>query len=465
MRALDSLQIDLAANMQLNSIVYEQDTLDYKRIFDAVIVRFRHPLKQGQQAVLRVNYEGKPLEARRPPWEGGFVWKKDKEGKPWAGVACERIGAHLWWPLKDHQSDEPDSAAINITVPKGLFCVCNGRLVQRVEKGADKEEFRWKVHYPVNTYNITFYLGDYEHFTLPYDSAGHELHFYVLKPHLEKAREHFKQAITILKTYEELFGPYAFADDDYKLVESPYAGMEHQTAIAYGNGYRNNYFGLDYIILHETAHEWWGNAISVADFADVWIHEGMATYSEALFIERTKGYAASLEYLRVYGIVVANKKPVVGPHDVNYWDYKDGDPYTKGAVMLHSLRTTINKDKVFFDILRTFYSRYKYRIANTADFIGLVNEKTGSDYNWFFRQYLYDRRSPAFTYRIDKRTSELHYRWTDTQADFVMPVSIFDGQQKIKLYPGAAEKTYKLNDPTMFRIDQYEAYFRVNKIK
>ncbi len=470
LKNLDTIQLNLRDNMKLNGIGFESANLTYTREANAVFVKFNRRIQANEKIMIRVSYEGKPVIAPKPPWNGGFVWKKDALKKPWVGVACEKIGANTWWPLKDHNSDEPDSALMNFTVPEGLMCVSNGRLNGRLVNDNHTETFSWKVSYPINTYNITFYIGDFENFSIPYDAEKkHELNFYVLKDHLEIAKEHFKQAKKIIKFYEAVYGEYAFWNDGYKLIESPYAGMEHQTAIAYGNGFKNNEYGIDYIILHETAHEWWGNAISVSDYADIWIHEGLATYSEALYIENEFGYDKYIRYINFYAILIANKKPVVGPRDVNYWDYNDSDPYVKGALMLHSLRGIIHNDALFFDILKSFYSQYQFKAVTTRDFTNLVNEKTKTNYDWFFNQFLYNRKPARFQYRTEQdpidHTYHMKYKWADTAPGFAMPVDIHDGGKLIRLWPTTEEKTYDIGNAERFSIDNRAFYFTIDLTK
>jgi aminopeptidase N len=308
----DTMQIDLYPNMSLDSIVFEKKNLHFNRVYGAVFVLFEKHLTTNEKAKIRVYYHGKPVIAKKPPWEGGFVWKKDKNKNPWIGVACEVAGASLWWPVKDHLSDKPDSMKLNFTVPAGLMCVSNGHMVDSVPL-MNKTKYTWKLTYPVNSYNATLYIGKFSHFSMPYQGAdtSFNLDFYVIPQHLEKAKEHFLQVQSILHFYESAFGPYPWPKDGYKLVESPYEGMENQTAIAYGNNYNNFINAFDQIILHETAHEWWGNSINVPDYAEVWIHEGMATYAEAMYTEHNYGHNFYLSYLKFYALLIRNKKTVV----------------------------------------------------------------------------------------------------------------------------------------------------------
>lgn len=459
-----TILLNLHEKMEVYSIKYNGQTLKYRRKHTGLWIDFNEVIKKGEHIVITISFGGKPLIAKRPPWEGGFVWKKDKEKRPWIGVACEKVGASLWWPLKDHLTSEPDSIKMSYTVPKGLVCVSNGKLLHQKES-ADKTCFTYKVSYPINTYNVTFYIGKFEHFSVSYNKEKQQrLHFYVLDYNLEKAQDHFKQTKKVVQTFENLYGEYPYWNDDFKLVESPYEGMEHQTAIAYGNGYKNNFYGIDYIILHETAHEWWGNAISIKDYADIWIHEGMATYSEALFFEETMGKETYINYLYYYSLLIKNKRPMVGPTEVNYWNYKDSDPYVKGALMMHSLRISIGNDSVFFDVLKSFFTKYKHQTVTSKDFINMVNEKTGSDYSWFFNQYLYQHQPPKLEYYIEvsDKTEEqkLYYKWTNVESDFVMPILVnYPDGSKVKIYPTATEKSITVFGKKLLFIDPSSAYF------
>lgn len=422
------IQLDLDAQLVIDSITQGARTLKFERKFTAIFVEL---VLQDKQQSVTVYYHGKPIVARKPPWEGGFVWKLDKNKKPFVSVACEGAGAKTWLPVKTYLGDEPDSVDIHLSVPGDLIGVSNGNLVAVEEKGSFKI-FHWKTSYLINPYNITFYVGDYKLIEEPYtciDGEKMQLRYYVLADNFVKAKLHFTQTAGILKTYEELFGKYPWPRDGYKLVESPFAGMEHQTAIAYGNGYKNekneNY---DYIILHETVHEWWGNAVSVADFSDIWIHEGIATYAEALYVEKTKGRKAYLDYMLWTKILVGNKKPVIGPSGLYYWNYKDGDPYSKGAMMLHTLRNHLQDDTLFFSILKTFFKNSCYRTTDTKEFITLVNHMTGKDLNYFFHQYLYSRSSPHllwnFDYDFGLEKYQLIYQLSRVDPDFTTTIEV-----------------------------------------
>ncbi len=458
--------------MNINKIEFEGHQLNYSRLYTAFYVKFNRQILKDERLYLTVYYQGRPQKAKKAPWDGGTVWKKDKDGHPFCGVACELDGASLWWPLKDHLSDEPDSAQMSFTVPQGLFCVSNGWLAERQIREVGTETFTWKVNNPINTYNITYYIGNYRVFQVPYhnETGTHNLTYYVLPENLEKAKSHFKQTNDMLAFYEKTFGSYDWFNDGYKLVESPYAGMEHQTAIAYGNKYKNNYNGFDYIILHETAHEWWGNSITVSDFADVWLHEGFATYSEALYVEHTKSYDAYLKYLYLYSLYIKNKKPMVGPKDVKYWTYKDSDPYMKGALTLHSLRSTIDNDSLFFDIIKSFHTENRKKIVTSNTFIELVNRKTGEDYQWFFDQFLYNRKPAKLVYSLvyssEKKAIVLYYKWTQVANNFKMPVDVYFGDLPSRIYPEYQLKELNLpQSAESFSVNKLSFYFSFEELK
>lgn len=446
----DTIQLDAHEQLTIKSVegaatgkvdgltaeIIKLSELPWYRKEGALFIVFPQGVRPGQEMTIYIEYSGTPYTAKRPPWRGGFVEKKDDLENPWWGVACQSEGASTWWPCKDVVNDEPDQCDMNFSVPKGLIAVSNG---QKTFGGQDPNDtamskFSWHVSYPINLYNITFYIGKFRflHDTYTSKVTGDTLalNHYVLEQHYDKAVDHFKQLKDHLAVYEELFGPYAFYRDGFKLVESPYAGMEHQTAIAYGNKFKNNYLGFDYIILHETAHEWWGNSLTAYDLAEGWLHEGFATYAECLYVEKTKGYQAYLNYINSYRFTIINRRPLVGLYGIRYFNYKDGDIYTKGAWILHTLRVTINSDPVFFDIIKTFATRYAYKSVMSKDFIAVVNEKTGEDYNWFFNQYLYNRFVPELEYYQSDTT--FYYRWnTDyVNSDFHLPVVVRTGPSR-----------------------------------
>lgn len=430
----DTLQLDLAPQMEitlfgLDSVSQESlnghevlvpGIVNYVRRQNAILAKMPHRISAGETFTLLIGFAGIPEDAKRPPWRGGFVRSQDDLKNPWWGVACQSEGASSWWPCKDVVNDEPDSVDLRFSVPENYSVVSNGKIMNGLK-------FHWQISQPINLYNITFYIGKYKllHDTY-YSEITHDtlqLNHYVLEQHYEKAKEHFKQTKEYLAFYEEQFGPYAFYEDGFKLVESPYAGMEHQSAIAYGNGFKNDpKYGFDYIILHETAHEWWGNAVTATDLADGWLHEGFATYSEALFVEHKSGHEAYENYLWKYRTFIINRRPVVAPYGMRYFNFRDSDIYLKGAWVLHSLRYAMNNDSLFFDVLKTFYTRFKYQNACSADFEKLVSEKTGKDYTWFFDQYLRNRFTPELEYCT--KGGLLYYRWAKTNGNFRLTAKV-----------------------------------------
>jgi aminopeptidase N len=450
---IDTFQIDLYRNMKVKKIYLGSDEPKYYRKEGAIFIIPSQKISAGTTFTVQTQYEGSPVTARKPPWDGGFVWKKDKNDQPWIGVACESEGASLWWPCKDHNSDEADSTFISLTVPKGLVGVANGHLIDSVNL-KDSTTFNWMVHYPINNYNVSVYVGKFkllhETYTSPLTGKDIPFNHYVLGYNYDIAKKHLQQAKNIVAFFEKQFGEYPWPKDGYKLVESPYEGMEHQTAIAYGAGYKNSYNDdFDYIILHETAHEWWGNSITVADLADVWLQEGMATYAEALYVEAKYGKDEAIQYLGTYRISIINRRPLVGPVGRRWFWHKDGDVYVKGAWMMHTLRTVIGNDKLFFDILKSFREKYHGVTISSHDFIAYVNERTGNDYTWFFNQYLHNRFTPILEYYMEG--NKFYYRWTHVNEDFRMPVNIQANgdDENIRIVPSA--KTQVLEYRTAFR--------------
>lgn len=440
----EKLQIDLAKNMLIQEIIHNDKPLNWTRKEDAVFVDFPVTVKDQNFSFL-VKYNGEPQIAKRPPWDGGVVIETDKAGRPFLGVACEGDGASLWWPNKDHPTEEPDSMALSVTVDSDLICVMNGNL-RKVESNDNSKTWHWFVSNPINNYNVTFNIGHYIEIQDTVQSLGavRPLSYWVLDYNEAVAKEHLKEARDVIRFMEKLFGEYPFWADGYKLVETPYLGMEHQSAIAYGNQFkiydksvRTMYGSLDYITLHETFHEWWGNSITASDGADVWIHEGFATYCEALYIEDRWDYDLSIDYMLDKRKYIRNRKAIVGPRNEYYWGFEDA--YNKGAWILHTLRSVIDDDPLFFDLIKSLAVENRHSIINTEDVIKFVNKKTGADYEPFFRQYLFDRRPPTLeSKQID---SAFMYRWKNVQSDFNMPLDILVNREKIRLFPTQESQT------------------------
>lgn len=427
------LQIDLYQNMYLDSIVFEKKPLTFERQFDAVFVNF--PVqKEATSGQFRVYYHGKPTAANNPPWDGGFVWGRDRRNRHWIGVACEGDGASLWWPNKDHLSDEPDSMSIRVSVPKGLECIANGNLRDQVDEGK-YERWEWFVSYPINNYDVSVNIANYTHFADTYqaeDGSELALDYFVLDYNEKVAKEHFEQVKPMLACYEKYFGKYPFWEDGYALVETPYLGMEHQSAIAYGNRYMRGYLGgmipdgmdWDYIIIHETGHEYFGNSISCNDLAEMWIHESFTTYMEALYVECEYSYEDAVGYMVSQRPYIDNEEPILGPQGVNWEDWGGSDHYYKGAWMLHTLRHALQDDELWFSLLKSFYQEYAISNVTTADFVQWVNDKTGQKWDAFFAQYLEYSEIPILEYRTTQEGEnlKLDLRWNCAVQDFAMPV-------------------------------------------
>jgi len=455
----NKIQIDLAENMQIVRIEFEGEELEFSREFDAVFVNFPRVLKKGAQANIKVWYGGYPREAVNAPWDGGFSWETDKNRNPWIGVSCQGLGASVWWPCKDHQSDEPDSMRITCMARSPLKIIANGDLRsdtsvwnQYLNSWVNVRE--WFVSYPINNYNVSLNIGDYEHFSENYTTENDTLRmdYYVLHDNLEKAKEHFKQVKPMMECFESYFGKYPFWNDGYALVETPYLGMEHQSAIAYGNDFLPGYHGntshidgldFDFIIVHESGHEWWGNSITTNDIADMWVHEGFCTYSEVLYVECMHGYDAMLSYVNNQKRSVRNDKPVIGPYHVN----KEGssDMYYKGSLMLHTLRSLIEDDVLWLEIIKGIVNEFKHQTIDGQEIISYINEKAGKDFTEFFNQYLKNKEIPEFQYKFQKegRNTTLLYRWKAI-PNFDMPILINTGSKDFWIYPNIEWKEQDL---------------------
>jgi len=431
-----TLQVDLFENMKIQKVEFESSLLNYSRQFNAVFVEFPRAIRKGEIVCFKIYYDGKPQPAKHAPWDGGFSWAKDNDGNPWVGVSCQQTGASCWWPCKDHQSDEPDELFIGITVPSDLIAVSNGRLTKKTEVEYGHTKYDWHVSYPINNYDVTLNIAKYKEFGDVYVSSDLKdtltLDYFVLPYNYEKAQTHFKQVKPMLDCYYKLMGAYPFVKDGYKLVETPYLGMEHQSCIAYGNEYKSGYrgrdlsgagFDFDYIIIHESAHEWWGNAITTNDIADMWVHEGFATYSEALYVECIYGHDAYLKYINSEKKNVKNKEPVIGKYDVN----KPGsrDMYPKGALLLHTIRSIINNDTLFFDILEGLQLKYRYTTVNSKEIEKYISEKSGIDLSQVFDVYLREKSIPKLEYIVKKRGRglKISYHYVSDKP-FAMPVKV-----------------------------------------
>jgi aminopeptidase N len=460
--ATQKIQIDLFDNYTITAIEWNNKELPYTREFNAVFVLFPEVLKVGSMNTIHVTYSGKPRNAPNPPWDGGFVWKKDKKRNLWCGVACEHLGASSWWPTKDHPSDEPDSALLTFTVPEGYDVVSNGRFRSKTNAGKGYESHTWFVGNPINNYNITFYLGKFAEFqdTITNPSGKYLSEYYVLPFHLADAKKCFAQTKEVLEFYDEAFGDYPFMNDKFALIESPFEGMEHQGAIAYGNefnkkGKNQAYIDkkYDYIIVHESAHEWWGNSVTARDMADIWIQEGFATYAEMMFIENKDGQATYLKEMSRKMMQIFNVWPLVQNYNVNENAFASNDCYTKGAVVLHNLRCTINNDSLFFKLIKDFALRYKRKTVTSSDFVSMVSEYTERNYRPFFKKFLYDKDPPVLKYGYKHEGNNLYLKfwWEGVDKGFEMPVCILSGEKSFRLTGTTDPQTIVLKNAATFR--------------
>jgi aminopeptidase N len=434
----ERMQIDLQPPMVVDSI----EKGSFRQDGNVIMLDLASPVKKGTVEKITIYYHGKPTEPVNPPWGGGWVWKKDMNGRPWISAACQGDGASLWYPCKDHQSDEPDDgASLTIVVPDTLVAVGNGRLESRKTENG-KTSYTWVVKNPINNYLIIPYIGKYVNFTdtLRGEKGVLDISYWVLDYNLEKAKEHFKQVKQMFRAFEYWFGPYPFYEDSYKLVDAPYLGMEHQSAVAYGNKYLNGYLGRDlsgsgwglkwdYIIVHESGHEWFGNNITTKDIADSWVHEGITNYSEVLFTEYYYGKQAANEYC--YGLrrSIGNKEPIISHYGVN----EDGgrDMYPKGANLMHTIRHAINDDEKFRQILRGLNARFYHQTVTTGQIENYISEHAGFDFSKVFDQYLRTTQIPQLDIHVDSAAQSVSYRWDSCISGFNLPLVLLPDGPKI----------------------------------
>ncbi|MBV6405220.1 MAG: M1 family metallopeptidase [Flavobacteriales bacterium] len=443
------MQIDLQQPLVADSVTWEVQVfrdsaivladraLAFVREGDVLWVDLPDSLRAGEANTLRIHYHGTPRAARNPPWDGGWIWRRDAGGAPWASVACQGLGASVWYPCKDHQSDEPDDgAALHITVPDSLQAVGNGRLRGTTPHGDGTTTWHWYVTSPINTYNLVPYIGRYTHFgeTVAGLEGPLDCDYWVLMGNEDKARAQFKQVGPMIACFEHWFGPYPFRADGYKLVEAPHLGMEHQSAVAYGNDYRNGYLGRDlsgtgvglhwdFILVHESGHEWFGNSITTADIADMWVHEGFTNYSETLFTECQQGREAAERYVTGCRRNITNDVPIIGPYGVNR--VGSGDMYYKGAALLHMVRH-ITGDSTFRAMLLEMNRRFRHRITGSAEveaFLLGFDERTRTllDRN-LFDQYLRTVLVPELQWSVRRGT--LLARWANAVPGLRMSVRL-----------------------------------------
>lgn len=471
------MQIDLQDPLLIDSIVLNSSLqVDFKKQGNAWYADV-NGLDLSAINTMSVHYHGKPLEAKFPPWDGGWVWKKDSLGFPWISAACQGIGASVWYPCKDHQSDEPDDgASLTIITPQDLVGVGNGRLASVVKNDDGTTSYKWEVTNPINNYNLIPYIGKYEEIKDVYagEKGVLDISLWVLDYNVEKAKQHvLPGVIRTLKAFEHWFGPYAFYEDSYKLVDAPYAGMEHQSAIAYGNKYLNGFWGndisktgwgkkFDYMVVHESGHEWFGNNITTADIADMWVHEGFTCYSEVLFTEFWYGKEAGDEYS--YGLRnnIQNKNIVVQNYGIN--QEPGQDMYYKGQVLLHTIRHSMNDDEKFRSILRGLNKDYYHGIVTTGQVENYFNERSGFNYGKVFDQFLRNKTIPILEYYFTNSNKTVHYRYVNCIKGFDLPLFLKGGNDSLKIYPGTEWKSSTLNSASasrLFNSDKIEKMYYI----
>jgi len=456
------MQIDLQEPMQITKVLQNGKELEVQHEGNAHFIMLKSDQNVKDINEIEVHYKGYPREAKRAPWDGGFSWKKDKNGKHFIATSCQGLGASVWWPNKDHMYDEVDSMLISVTNPKDLTNVSNGRLRQLVENDNNTMTSHWFVSNPINNYGVNVNIGDYVNFSEEYkgENGNLDMDYWVLKDNLEKAKEHFIDAPKMMKAFEHWFGPYPFYEDSFKLVEVPYLGMEHQSSVTYGNQYMQGYLGgdlsgtgwglkFDFIIVHEAGHEWFANNITNKDIADMWIHEGFTAYSENLFLDYYYGKEASADYVIGTRKNIQNDKPLIGTYNVN----KEGssDMYYKGANMIHTIRQRVADDDKWREILRGLNSEFYHQTVTTKQIEDYISEHSGINLNPFFNQYLRDTRIPTLEYKIENK--KLSYRYVNIVENFDMPIEVDINGKTEWLFPNSEWKT-KTIEISDFKVDR-----------
>ncbi|MCK0145618.1 M1 family metallopeptidase [Arenibacter sp. F26102] len=443
------LQVDLQPPLIIEKITQEGKNLKWESNGNAHFVTLKKPQLKGEVNEIKVYYSGHPKEAVRAPWDGGFSWKKDNNGKHFVATSCQGLGASVWWPNKDHMYDEVDSMAINITTPKDLMDVSNGRL-RKVVENKNSSTYYWYVSNPINNYGVNINMGDYVHFGETYSGEKGKLamDYYVLRDNLEEAKQQFKQAPLMMEAFEHWFGPYPFYEDGYKLVEAPYLGMEHQSSVTYGNQFKNGYLGrdvsktgwglkFDFILIHESGHEWFANNITYKDIADMWIHESFTAYSENLYLDYHFGKTASSDYIIGSRGNIKNDSPIIGTYNVN--QKGSGDMYYKGANMLHTLRQLLEDDEKWRTILRGLNTEFYHKTVTTKQIENYISRKSGIDLTQFFDQYLRNNKIPLLEYQV--KGKQMRYRYINIVDGFDMPIKIDVNGTVDWLYPTAEWKS------------------------
>ncbi|MDH3297738.1 MAG: M1 family metallopeptidase [Gemmatimonadota bacterium] len=433
----DEMQIDLQTPLQVDSVMQAGRLLDWTRDGDAWFVLLMNAPRAGDLDTLTVYYSGKPRVATNPPWAGGLILAQDSLGRPWMATANQGLGASVWWPTKDTQADEPqDGQRIAITVPDPMVNVSNGRLRSVINNADGTTTWEWYVQEPINNYNVTLTAGPYVHFGDFYDGEDGvlTLDYWPLDYHVDAAREQFYQVRPMLDCFEHWFGPYPWYRDGFKLIETPHLGMEHQSGIAYGNRYENGYLGRDlsgtglgldwdFIIIHESAHEWWGNNLTSADLADMWVHESFANYAESIYTECMHGTAAGADYVVGVRRGIRNDRPIIPAFGVNAQG--SGDMYSKGGNLLHTVRQLVSDDETWRMILRGLNETFRHSVVTGEQVVGYISQQAGTDLGPVFRQYLTTTDIPVLEFARDD--DALRYRWAGVLPEFAMPVEVSMG--------------------------------------
>ena len=457
------MQIDLQQPLILTRAEQNGKDLEIRHDGNAHFIKLKDTQIKGENNKIKVFYEGKPRVAVRAPWDGGISWERDKNGNHFIASSCQGLGASVWWPNKDHMYDEVEGMLMSVNVPKGLTNISNGRLV-KVDEMSESTTFHWQVVNPINNYGVNINIGDYVNFSEIYkgEKGDLDMDYYVLSYNLEKAKIHFEDAVKTMQAFEYWFGPYPFYEDSFKLVETPYLGMEHQSSVTYGNKYKKGYLGrdlsgtgwglkFDYIIIHETGHEWFANNITYKDIADMWVHEGFTTYSENLFVDYHYGKKAASEYVIGTRRNIRNLKPIIGPYNVN----KGGssDMYAKGANLLHTLRQITGNDVRWRKILRGLNSEFYHQTVTTSQIENYISKKMKMNLDPFFNQYLRDNRIPTLQYSV--KNNVLKFRWTDVIDNFEMPMELIVNEKNIRIFPTKEWKELKLKSDNFIFDDNY----------
>jgi len=417
----DRMQVDLQPPLRVTRVTHGGTELAFEREGNAYWIQFPRELRAGEQGSVKVFYAGTPVESENPPWSGGLSWDTDELGRPFIATTCQGIGASIWWPNKDHGADEPDRGMdMRVTVPEGLVAVCNGRLESRQsDAGAGTTTFHWRVVNPINNYGVNLNIGTYVPLTDSFEGEGGtlDLEYWVLDHQRELALEHFKELPRTLAAFEHWFGQYPFYEDSFKLVVVPYLGMEHQSSVTYGNGFQNGYRGrdlsktgvglkFDFIIIHESAHEWWGNNVSMQDAADMWIHESFANYAENLFVDYHFTRSEAEDYVIGCRALIQNDRPIIGTYGVN--SEGSSDMYYKGGNMLHTMRHVLNDDDRWREVLRGVNEEFWHQTVTTEAFEAKISELSGFDFGLLFDQYLRTTQIPVLAFATRGDSVRVH---------------------------------------------------------